>query len=457
MLKKKFLVLNSCSHETSGLLCSILESNLSCDVQLIALQQNLEVAHYGRPDAYFWVRDESHEIELTSLDKFATVPKIVVLCGKLPRKQIYDFFTGSRADDLIITPLRESEVVFRTMRLLGTVTDEEKEQAKKNILQKFGISQLIGQDPVFLEKISKIPQVADCDATILLTGETGVGKELCARAIHYLSGRSGRPFIPVNCGAIPTNLIENELFGHLKGAYTDAQRNQHGIISEAEGGTLFLDEINCLPQEAQSKLLRLLQDKTYRPLGQTADVKADIRIIAATNADLREKAQVNLFREDLFYRFTITLDLPGLRERSTDIPLLANHFLRKYLKEYSRAAKSLSSAALEKLILYNWPGNIRELENIVQQAVLLSPNSVLTPQDINIPVSVEGISRQELSYGEAKRIAFEKFEKDYVGRLLTCYKGNITHAAKEAQKDRGDFSKLVKKLNLDRKAFLTQS
>ena len=242
---------------------------------------------------------------------------------------------------------------------------DERELAKKNALQKLGMADLIGQDPVFLEAAGKIPLVADCDATVLITGETGVGKEVCAHAVHYLSKRADKPFVPVNCGAIPLNLVENELFGHRKGAFTDTHGNQQGLLAEAEGGTLFLDEIDSLPQDAQSKLLRLLQDKTYRPLGETKSVRADIRIIAATNADLRQKAQAGAFRMDLFYRFSFTLLLPPLRDRRTDVPVLAEYFLEKHGKEYGRGRKTLSAAALQKLLSYHWPGNIRELQNIM--------------------------------------------------------------------------------------------
>ena len=451
MPKIIFLVLNDCSDHTAKHLCSILDSNINCEIQfIVSSQSHMDTFNEKQFDLFFYVIDRNCYNELSHENNLAAVPGIVVLCGSedqtLAENRSIPF-----ADDFITTPLREIEVVYRIKWLINKVNSEKKSLARKNILQKAGHSQLIGQDPIFIESISNIPQVSDCDATILLTGETGVGKELCARAIHFLSNRSNQPFISVNCGAIPTSLIENELFGHRKGAFTSAHNNQNGIVAEAEGGTLFLDEIDSLPLEAQSKLLRLLQDKTYRPLGQTKDIKANIRVMGATNVDLRQHTQQNRFREDLFYRFTITLKLPALRERAGDIPLLAKCFLKKYQKNIGRRNKTLSLAALQKLMMYSWPGNIRELENIIQQAILLSPSPIIAPQNIEIQDFPFSIEKKELSFVEAKRIAVEKFERGYVTRLLLSHQCNLTQAAKKAKKDRGDFSRLVKKLNLNPK------
>jgi DNA-binding NtrC family response regulator len=262
--------------------------------------------------------------------------------------------------------------------------------------------------------------------------------------------------LPVDCGAIPSNLIENELFGHRKGAFTDAQTNQFGIIAEAEGGTLFLDEIDALPLESQSKLLRLLQDKTYRPLGQAQYAKANVRVIVATNEDLGRKAQQNLFRKDLFYRLTINLELPKLRERASDIPLLAEYFLKKYEKEMGGKPKSLSPASVQKLIMYDWPGNIRELENVIQQAIILSQNTVILPENINISSSTAAADSDRLSFRDAKKKAIEEFEKEYIIGLLVFHKGNITRAALDARKDRSDFSRMMRKFNLDRNSFILE-
>src|SRR3989442_8225550 len=207
----------------------------------------------------------------------------------------------------------------------------EKDILIQTLRQKLGSQQLLGESSAFLVEIRKIPLAAQCDASVLILGETGTGKELCAQAIHYLSLRVSKPLVPVNCGAIPVELVENELFGHVRGAFTDASTSQYGLIHEAEGGTLFLDEVDCLPLLAQVKLLRFLHERKYRPLGSPRTQQADVRIIAAMHSDLEEAVRKGTFRRDLYYRLnTIPFRLPPLRERQEDIPLLGRHFLAKY-------------------------------------------------------------------------------------------------------------------------------
>lgn len=450
MTPYKFIIFDFCSHNTSDHLSRILRSNYDCNIFLNKKEELTDI-DLEQIDLCYVVNDVSHADNILK-NRDVIVPKIGILC-KQGNDNVFKNISDSHVDDFIITPLMKDEVLWRTNRLLGITRIKEKEIAKKNILQKAGISQLIGSHPTFLEKISIIPQVAMTNATVLMLGETGVGKEMCARAIHYLSERSNQPFIPVDCGTIPVNIMESELFGHKKGAFTDAQSNQMGIVSEAKGGTLFLDEIDTLTLAAQSKLLRLLQDKTYRIIGNSKSTAADIRIIAATNVDLQRRIKEKKFRKDLFYRFTITMELPSLRERATDIPLLANYLLNKYTREIKGKQRLLSPGALQKLIQYDWPGNIRELENIIQQAIVLSTNYVIQPENINIPEPKHKVGFKQLSFQEAKRLAIERFEKKYITDLLIYYNGNITHAAKEAQKDRSDFSKMVKKHHLDISSF----
>ncbi|KAA0242848.1 MAG: sigma-54-dependent Fis family transcriptional regulator [Candidatus Brocadia sp. AMX2] len=232
--------------------------------------------------------------------------------------------------------------------------------------------------------IEKIPSLAWSDATVMIYGETGTGKELIARAIHYNSHRHGKPFIPVNCGALPDHLIENELFGHAKGAFTDASTAEKGLIAEAEGGALFLDEVDTLSSSAQIKLLRFLQDKEYRHLGSSKSRGADVRVIAATNSNLWYLVETKRFREDLYYRLNVlSVTLPPLRERVSDIPLLAAHFLTRYAKQNRRGLLHLSGDAMQKLIHYPWSGNVRELEGVIQRAAVLCASSVLEPEDID--------------------------------------------------------------------------
>jgi len=273
---------------------------------------------------------------------------------------------------------------LRALRLREQIRGDE--TLTQTLKEKLGLRQLVGENPVFLAEVRKIPLVAQYKANILISGETGTGKEVCARAIHYLSPRAQKPFVPVNCGAIPVELVENELFGHERGAFTDASAVQHGLIREAEGGTLFLDEIDCLPLLAQVKLLRFLQERQYRSLGSTKTQQADVRVIAATNIDLEEAVRTGKLRRDLYYRLnTIPLMLPPLRQRREDIPLLARYFLVKYAAEFNTPVAEFSADAIQKLVLYEWPGNVRELEHIVERTVILAERAVVHATDIILP------------------------------------------------------------------------
>lgn len=328
---------------------------------------------------------------------------------------------------------------------------EKTELIKRKLKEKIGMKQLLGKNPVFLGVVEKISIVSKCEATVLITGETGTGKELCARVIHYLSKRSPYPFIPVNCGGIPISLFENELFGHVKGAFTDAYSYQHGLIREAEGGTLFLDEIGLLSLLAQTKLLRFLQEGEYKPLGSDKILRGDARIIVATNMDLLEKIKKGTFREDLYYRVSvIPLSLPPIREREEDIPILANHFLKRYSEEYGKEKLSFSKEALQKLFDYDWPGNIRELENIIQRSVIMASTQTLSAQDIVLPGSASAQGKKRESFKEAKAKIVKKFETDYIIGLLMSNRGNITRAACEAGKNRRAFWELMRKYNIKR-------
>lgn len=318
-------------------------------------------------------------------------------------------------------------------------------EASNNLLQEIGFHDFIGQSPKLREVLSKIPLIAETEATVLITGETGVGKDLCARAIHYLSERADKPFVAVNCGTLPATLIENELFGHKRGAFTDARETRAGLLANANGGTLFLDEIEMLDLKGQSTLLRLLEDNTYRPLGQYNEIKSNIRFIAATNSNLHELSKMKAFRMDLIYRFTIPLDMPPLRERRSDIPLLAIFFAQRYASKNKWGFKGLCSDALQRLINYEWPGNIRELKNTIENAVVLERVEYLELKDFNCQQPYEN-SKENLSYKEAK----QKFEEEYLSALLLRCSGNVTMAAKIAKKERGDFYRLLRKHKIDR-------
>src|SRR5262249_27201206 len=310
-----------------------------------------------------------------------------------------------------------------------------------------GLERLIGKSSVFRKEIEKIPRLARCDASVLIAGETGTGKELCASAIHYLSARAGHPFVPVNCGAIPVELMENELFGHYRGAYTGADTSRAGMISEANGGTLFLDEIDCLPATAQVKLLRFLQKKEYRALGSSKTNQADVRVIAASNTDLREAIKSGRMRQDLYYRLNVlSLRLPPLRERREDIPLLSRHFLTKYAHEFDKPAKDISPGALRKLTQHDWPGNVRELENLIERAVALSESRIIRGNDLDLPQENPPVEiESRISFQDAKAKYVAQFERDYLQELLRLHRGNITEAARSAMKDRRAFWELIRK------------
>jgi two-component system, NtrC family, response regulator GlrR len=260
------------------------------------------------------------------------------------------------AADFVVLPIKPLDLVPRVLNLLRPRESEDELVAR--LKQALGARQLVGQSSLFLVQLRKLFQFAECDATVLISGETGTGKELCARAIHYLSRRSGEPFIALDCGAIPAELLENELFGHERGAYTTALTKQRGLIDEAAGGSLLLDEIDSLPASMQVKLLRFLQEKEYRAVGSTVVRKADVRVIAASNVSLEEAVRAGKFRQDLFYRLNVlSLVMPPLRDRPEDIPLLAHHFLMKYAEEFSRPARSLTGAAVNGLLNHRFPGN----------------------------------------------------------------------------------------------------
>jgi two-component system response regulator GlrR len=317
----------------------------------------------------------------------------------------------------------------------------------RELERSLGLRRFLGESRVFLEVVHHIPKLARCDASLIITGETGTGKEMCARAVHHLGPRADHPFVPVNCGAIPSELVENELFGHDASAFTGASSAVRGLVHDAEGGTLFLDEIDSLPLQTQVKFLRLLQEKEYRPLGARKTCRADFRVIAASNAGLADLVRSGRFRPDLFYRLNIlSLNLPALRERREDIPILARYFAAKYAGEFSMPMKELSRDALEKLLAYDWPGNVRELENIVERAVVLSEQPLITAADIALPENRS--SPEEMSFKTLKNRAIAEFESAYLRRLLAAHDGNISQAARAAKKNRRAFWQLMRKHDL---------
>jgi len=354
------------------------------------------------------------------------------------------------ADDFVLWPVRKEELRQRVQRLIGNESQlDEFESARERLTEVMGMGQLVGTHPHFVRAIKSMPLMAKSDLPILITGATGTGKELCARAVHLLSKRRTFPFIPVDCGAIPDHLFENELFGHVRGAFTDAHSDQKGLAAMAEGGTLFLDEIDALSLRSQAKLLRFLQERVYRPLGGQRFLKAEIHVMTATNGDIEECVREKLFRSDLYFRLNaLRLELPSLVDRSSDIKLLARHFVHVEGTAIGSTRKSFSSAALRKLELYDWPGNVRELLNVVQCATLLAEGDQILPNHILLPIPYLANDALVNDFRHERAQAIETFEKRYVEELLRRHDGNVTRAAMEAGKDRRALGRLKKKYRI---------
>ncbi|CAG1771266.1 partial Transcriptional regulatory protein QseF, partial [uncultured bacterium] len=374
-----------------------------------------------------------------------------VFCTKnYDSRKIYQALLSGMDDFLFCTATRD-ELVPRIQRLIHWMKNTAGVSPAETVKKTCNHKHLIGESRSFLNAIGKISNLARSDAPVLILGETGTGKELFTRAIHYNSPRHGRPFIPVNCGAFPDQLFESEIFGHVKGAFTDASSDKKGLIAEAEGGTIFLDEVDTLSPPAQIKLLRFMQEFEYRPLGSSKSKVADVRIIAATNADLREKVKAKWFREDLYYRLNIlTLHIPPLRERMEDIPLLVDFFLEQYARQYHRMKPRISPSAIQKLMAYSWPGNVRELEGVILQSMVLCHTPVLQPDNINLSLSVPKDALEDCAFQEAKKQVVVQFERNYLIDLLAKHQGNITKAAKVAGLDRRAFQRLIKKYGIER-------
>ncbi len=301
------------------------------------------------------------------LTAFASIEKAV----KATKLGAFDFITKPFKNDEILLAVKNA-IEHRQLR-------DENIRLKKTLRERYSFKNIVGKSSSMQQVFDLIAQVGPRRSTILVQGESGTGKELAARAIHASSGRSDAQFVAINCGNIPSELLESELFGHVRGAYTGATSAKKGLFQVADGGSLFLDEVSTISPEMQVKLLRVIQEREFRHLGGVENIKVDIRIIAATNTDLQAAVRAGTFREDLYYRLNvIVIKLPPLRERSEDIPLLADHFTRKYCEENRRELCQVDGAAMKVLMDYDWPGNVRELENVIERAVVLAPGSLLT-------------------------------------------------------------------------------
>jgi DNA-binding NtrC family response regulator len=329
------------------------------------------------------------------------------------------------AYDYLTKPFKLAEVTVAVRRGLDDHRlRRENERLRAEVERQQGLDRILGRSKIMQETVSQVRAVAESDASVLLLGESGTGKELVAQAIHWASLRRGGRFLAVNCAAVPESLLESELFGHEKGAFTGADRRRDGLFAAASGGTLFLDEVGDMPLATQAKLLRVLQDRAVRPLGGTASVQLDLRIVAATNKDLPAMVRDGRFREDLYYRLAvIPIRLPALRERPEDIMLIAEHFLRETAARLGRAVEGFDETAVQWMERHAWPGNVRELENVVERALVLAHASKITRDDLGTEFTLDAASAP-------LRPTLAKLEGEYVRRVLAEARGDKVAAAK---------------------------
>jgi two-component system response regulator HydG len=350
------------------------------------------------------------------------------------------------ACDYITKPFPVDELRLRVAHVLERKRlQRENRWLREELFQHFGIENLVGQSPPFLHVLEKVRRVAPTEATVLLTGETGTGKDVIARAIHLLSRRASRPFIAVNCAALPEQLLESELFGHVKGAFTGAVANRRGLIEEAAGGTFFLDEIGSIPPSIQAKLLRVLEQKTIRRLGENREIPIDVRLIAATNRDLQDALRRGEFREDLYYRLNVVaIHLPPLRARREDIPLLAHHFLRQFCQRDCKAIRGFREDALAALMTYTFPGNVRELRHIIEQAVALSTGPWITLADLPAHVRTAAHAPHEPEI----ETVLNQVERDLILQALQRNQGHLERTARDLGMSRVTLWRKMKKYGL---------
>jgi len=384
------------------------------------------------------------KVSVIILTAYATIETAVEAIQKGAYDYISKPFKGERILLTIDKAMKWQEMVSENLAL------------RQALAEKGNLFPFVGATPVMKEIFELIRQVAPTMATVLITGASGTGKELVARAIHQNSLRSSKKLITVNCTAIPEQVIESELFGHVKGAFTGAWKDKRGLVEEANEGTLFLDEIGDLSTLMQTKLLRLLQEGEYKPVGSVVTKKTDLRFVAATNHDLKEEIKEKHFREDLYYRLNVIhIELPSLKERKEDIPLLSHHFLKKYARINQKDVQGISPVAMQGLLSQEFPGNVRELENIIERGVIFCRTNTLELKDLFLsdeqssfyPDLNTDISR--LSFKEAKEMMIGQFHKQYIKLLLRESKGNISRAAETAGIQRQYLHRLMKEAGID--------
>ena len=341
------------------------------------------------------------------------------------------------AYDYITKPFKMEEFVLTVRKALeNRLLKKEVVRLRKEVESRYDFHQLIGKSPLMQKIYDVIEKISDSSGNVLITGESGTGKELVAKAIHYNGVRKGGPFIAVNCAAIPETLLESELFGYKKGAFTDARSDKRGLLFEANEGTLFLDEIAEMPPTLQAKLLRVIEEREVRPLGDTSSYPIDVRIISTANRDIKLLIEEGQFREDLYYRLkVIDIELPSLRKRREDIPLLIQHFINKFNRDLKKKTSGISEDALKILLNYLWPGNVRELENVIQRAITLSQQEVILLEDLPIPMT-QGEDENLFEKALQEEYSVDQLEKEYIRKVLIKVGGNKSRAAQILGLDR---------------------
>lgn len=424
------------------------------------------VIETGRPMAVPSIDDEPLFLDRTGARSRIDKSKIAFICvpikegrrviGALSVDRLFEASSPPKEDVRLLSII--SSLIAQKVALLEKINREKNQLSKENLRlkkelsKKYSFSNIIGNSRKMQEVFYLITQVAKSNANVLLLGESGTGKELVANAIHYNSLRSNRPLVKVNCAALPANLVEAELFGHEKGAFTGAIHQKEGKFERADGGTIFLDEIGSLALESQGKLLRVLQEKELERLGGTKTIKVNIRLIAATNKDLTNAVETGIFREDLFYRLNVyPIYLPALREREADLLLLADYFFEKYAGEYKKDIKRISTPAIDALMQYHWPGNVRELENCMERAVILCEDQVI--HSYHLPPTLQTAEETGTHQSQSLEEAVERFERELLIDALKSSRGKIREATKALKTTERIFGYKVKKYNIEPKQY----
>ena len=421
-----------------------LEAIAGGDVQLVLT--DLKMPGMGGMELLRRLREEHPECQVVMMTAYSTVEDAVEAMALGAANFVPKPFTPDHLAIVVERALQE-----RSLR-------RENRNLRDQLSRQYSFDNIIGKSVGMTQVFEAIKKIADTDISVLVSGASGTGKELIAQSIHVHSKRSAHPFVPINCGALPENLVESEIFGYEKGAFTSAARSKPGLLEEAHGGTFFMDEVGELPLPLQVKFLRVLEDGKFRRLGSNQEKEVDFRLVCATNRNLEQQVEEGEFREDLYYRInTFPIHLPPLRERRDDIALLADHYLRVYADKNGKDVTKISSEAMHLLMSYEWRGNVRELQNVIERALVLAAGDTVQPDDLppSVVKSKGGVSGDhpgfylDLPFKEAKEHLIEDFEKRYIVEVLKRFGGNVSRSAEHSGIDRRSLHRLLAKYQID--------